>query len=248
MSILTTTLLKRKPPRNSLRWQKTLAQVASILVSKYGTPKLGNYRDPVKEIFYIVLSAKTTERLYQAAYKRLWRRFRTLSEIARTSTTELHDCIAGAGLGAKRSAQLHEIACRLLADFGTNPGRGLRRLSAEDVYGYLRSLPGIGPKSAFCIMMYSLDFDVFPVDTHIHRVLCRIGLMRVGAKHYHAQDYLPAFIPEGCSKALHVALVTHGRRICTPRLPSCHVCVIRNLCKYGAKGFSLAHRTWTNDG
>jgi len=235
MSEFTLSLLRRQKPRCAKTWLPGIQAITDLLLAEYGTPTLGNYRDPVKEIFYIVLSAKTTEPLYQAAYRRLWKRFRTLSEIANASATELYECIGGAGLGTKRSAQLHEIARRLIADLGSNPGKRLKRLSSEDAYCYLRSLPGIGPKSAFCIMMYSLDFDVFPVDTHVHRVLCRVGVIRARAKHYHAQSYLPGFVPQGRSRELHAALVVHGRRICTPRLPSCQLCVIRNLCKYGRK-------------
>lgn len=230
MSDLTLTLLRRKKPRRAKEWQSRIEEATELLVAEHGTPTLGNYRDPVKEIFYIVLSAKTTEALYRVAHRRLWNRFPNLTAIAAASVCELRECIGQAGLGAKRSAQVHEIACRLITDYGPRPGTRLRRLSAEEAYIYLCSLPGVGPKSAFCIMMYSLGFDVFPVDAHAQRVLCRIGLPQQGAKHYHAQQQLPAFIPPGRSKELHVALVIHGRTICKSRFPDCGVCPISKLC------------------
>lgn len=71
---------------------------------------------------------------------------------------------------------------------------------AEEAYIYLRSLPGVGLKSALCVMMYSLGLDVFPVDARVHRVLCRVGLINRGAKHYDAQAMLPGFVRPGRSK------------------------------------------------
>ena len=217
-----------------------MRKLTDLLVAEYGTPSLGNFRDPVKEIFYIVLSARTTESLYKQAHKRLSRRFPSLEAIANARVTELRNCVATAGLGKKRAVQVKAIASKLLADFGQRPASKLRRLSAEDAYAALRSLPGVGPKSALCVMMYSLGFDVFPVDVHARRVLGRVGLIGPGTKHYHAQDVLPGFVPPERSKELHVALVVHGRRICKPRAPQCDFCAIRRFCKYASSRCAAA--------
>ena len=234
MSKLTLSLLRRKPSRRVKQWRTRMRKITDLLVAEHGTPSLGNFRDPVKEIFYIVLSARTTESLYKQAHKQLSRRFPSLEAIANAPVAELRKCVATAGLGKKRAVQLKAIASELLADFGPRPAGKLRRLSAEDAYAALRSLPGVGPKSAICVMMYSLGFDVFPVDVHARRVLGRVGLIEPGAKHYHAQDVLPGFVPPKRSKALHVALVVHGRRICKPRAPQCDFCAIRSFCKYAS--------------
>jgi endonuclease III len=143
-------------------------------------------------------------------------------------------------LGKKRALQLKAIASRLRIDLGNSPAKRLRTLSAEDAYQYLRTLPGVGPKSALCVMMYSLDFDVFPVDVHARRIFERIGLARGRLKHYQAQEQFPGFVPEGMSKELHVALILHGRKICMPRVPDCANCLIATLCKTG-RAFKAAH-------
>lgn len=234
MSELTLALLKRRRPRRARAWHGRIRKITALLVAEYGTPSLGNFADPIKEIFYIVLSARTTEPLYKNAHRRLWRRFRTLSAIADAPLRELHDCIGNAGLGKKRSMQIQRTARKLIKDFGSRPGSRLRQLSADEVYAYLLTLPGIGPKSAFCVMMYSLGFDVFPVDAHARRILSRIGLPLRGSKHYHAQAQLPAFVPVGGSKALHVALIAHGRNTCISRTPMCQECKIAHLCSTGS--------------
>ena len=106
-------------------------------------------------------------------------------------------------------------------------------MALKEAYDYLISLPGLGPKSALCILMYSLDADVFPVDANIQRVLSRMGAMPMGARHYRAQQVLPAFVANGRSKTLHVVLIIHGRKICHPVAPKCLECKIRHLCKTG---------------
>jgi endonuclease III len=204
-------------------------------VPVYGTPDLGNYRDPVKEIYYILLSAKTTEGLYRAAYGRLWRRFPSLADIAGATVTQIQCCIQGAGLGAKRARQAKQIAQRLLGDFGPRPQRRLRRMHSAEMYRYLVSLPGIGPKSALCVLMYCFDADVFPVDANIQRILSRMGAIHLGRKHYQAQQYLPAYVPQGLSKSLHIVLVIHGRTVCRPKSPKCVRCHIGHLCKTGRR-------------
>ena len=241
MSDLTLSLLERKPSRRAKQWQARVAAITDLLVAQYGTPSLGNFRNPVKAIFYIVLSARTTESLYKEAHKQLFERFPTLQEIANAPLAKLRACVAVAGLGKKRAEQIKRIAGKLLSDFGKRSTARLRGLSAMEAYSYLRTLSGVGPKSALCIMMYSLGFDVFPVDTHAHRMLCRIGLMPSGRKHYHAQIMLPAFVPPNYSNKLHVALILHGRRICKSRLPHCSSCELSIFCKYATKHFVAAH-------
>ena len=101
MSTDTLALLGRPQPRPTRSWGRRMQRITDLLVTEYGTPSLGNFRDPIKEIFYIVLSAKTTETLYRKAHKRLWSRFATLEEIARASVSQIRACVASAGLGKK---------------------------------------------------------------------------------------------------------------------------------------------------
>jgi endonuclease III len=106
-------------------------------------------------------------------------------------------------------------------------------MTAQEVYSYLTALPGVGPKSALCVMMCSLNFDVFPVDVNVSRIAVRMGAS--ARQHYHYQALIPPLVPEGRSKRLHVGLVVHGRTVCFPRTPRCDGCLIRDLCKYGRR-------------
>ena len=219
--------------RNAKRWRGLLVEVTERLVRQHGTPTLGNYRDPVREIFYIMLSARTTEVLYRRAHGALLRRFPKLEQLAAARLSDVYACIAVAGLGTKRAVQVRDIAAKLVADFPRQPSAALRRMSPRDAFDYLTALPGMGPKSALCVMMYSLDHDVFPVDVHVGRIIRRLGIGRTLVKHYQAQRRLPVFVPDGKSKELHVALVAHGRTFCLPSRPKCSECPLNDLCRFG---------------
>jgi endonuclease III len=209
------------------------------MVAAYGRPSLGNFPDPVKEIFYIVLSARTTEVLYQEAHRRLFRRFRTLKAIASADRLDVRECVAVAGLGDKRASQVIAIAQRLISDHGNRPQRALRSMSPLVVFNYLTRLPGVGPKSALCVMMCSLGQDVFPVDVNVQRIFERLGVIRPGLKHYQAQERAPRYVPTGRSRDLHVGLVVHGRHVCLPIKPKCLVCAIQGYCRYGTRQWIL---------
>lgn len=219
----------------SPKWPELLAEVADRLVASYGTPTLGNFRDPVKEIFYILLSARTSERLYQRAHKQLFERFPTLDAMATAKIQEVLKAVKVAGLGRKRAAQVMAIAARVSAELGKSPHRRLRKMTAAESYRYLTDLPGVGPKSALCVMMCSLDHDVFPVDINVQRVLERLGTLPKGLKHYEAQRLAPKYVPVGRSKELHVGLVEHGRKVCLPNRPKCQKCILSDLCRHGRK-------------
>jgi endonuclease III len=84
-------------------------------------------------------------------------------------------------------------------------------------------------------MMYSLEMDVFPVDVNVQRIAERMGIIPRSLKHYEAQQRLPKFVPDGCSKKLHIGLVIHGRIVCQPIKPDCGVCILNDLCRTGKK-------------
>lgn len=213
-------------------WLPRFSHIHELLREEHGVPSLGNYRAPVREVLYIVLSAKTTDKLYRKANTQLWRKFESTAAIAEASISDIAECIKIAGLGNKRATQVKEICRKLHADFGPYPNKQLRKMTHRDAFDYLVSLPGVGPKSALCVMMYSLDHDTFPVDVNVHRIARRLGALRKGLKHYEAQKVLPRMIPAGTGKELHIGMVVHGRSICTPHRPACERCPIRGYCRY----------------
>lgn len=149
--------------------------------------------------------------------------------------TEIAQSILSGGMAYVKAERMRKIA-RILSDrFDGDPSGGLRKMAVDELYKFLTHLPGMGPKSALCVMMWSLKYDVFPVDVNVSRIAIRVGALKPGLKHYHYQQLLPVMIPDGRSRDLHVSLVVHGRAICLPRIPKCESCQIRDLCNFGSK-------------
>ena len=236
MSALTGELLGcGRTSRRPSVWVKRFAVVADRLVAAHGVPALGNFRDPVREIFYILLSAKTTDNQYRRTFQALTARFPSLSDLATAEVADILSCIASGGLANKKASQIQRTAAALLAAGGQKPGRRLRKMAPAEVFAFLTRLPGVGPKSALCVMMYSLDADVFPVDVNVQRIAARMGAIPRGLKHYQAQQKLPPLVPAGRSRELHIAMVVHGRTTCLPRKPRCASCGIVEFCRYGRR-------------
>ena len=212
MSQLTIELVPAsKRPSRLKHWSRVVTVVADRLLAAYGVPSLGNLRDPVREIFYIVLSARTTDSQYRKTYRALRSKFPTLAGLANAPLEDILKCISDGGLANKRAAQVRGIAKALLSRFGNGASRRLREMPAQEVFDVLNGLPGMGPKSALCVMMYSLNHDTFPVDTNVQRVASRLGAIPTALKHWEAQQRLPALVPEGRSKELHIGLTVRIR-------------------------------------
>jgi endonuclease III len=236
VSALTIQLLQTTAPRvRRSYWHKTFLTIADRLEKVHGVPSLGNVEDPTWEVFYILLSSKTAEIQYKRAFRALRDKFGKLRLLSEATDESILDCIKGGGFGPKRSRRIRLIAKRLLRELGSRPSQKLRNLTAKDCFNYLKTLPGIGSKSALCVMMYSLHFDVFPVDVNIHRVAERLGALKAGLRTDQAQKLLPHLVPDGVCKRLHITMVLQGRTTCVRQLPRCESCQIRDLCPTGKR-------------
>jgi endonuclease III len=206
-----------------------LRQVNRLLARRYGTPHLGNKRHPISELVFIILSARTRGVEHEAFYRKLRRAFPTWEAVRDAPTRGIERVIHDAGLSRIKARQIKAILRRITHDFGSLSGRGLRSLSPEKLEGYLASLPGVGLKTARCVMLYSFDIEVFPVDTHCMRLFQNLGLVAGPMRFEKAQDPLQAMVPAAIRYSLHVNTVAHGRATCTAA-PRCAECVIQRLC------------------
>ncbi len=215
-----------------------LREVARILAVLCGSPDLGNKRDPVDELVYIILSRKTPEREYQAAFDALKKRFRKWDEMLDTPRAEVEKLVYSGGLSGKKVTSLYGALSKIRETFGCCSMEAARDWTDERLEAYLCELPEIQRKSAYCVMMYSFGRQVFPADTHVGRVLSRIGPYRElglsleGLDHKKLQRELAGLMPPNLRYSLHVNLVQHGRAVCKSSRPLCDHCELRNLCAY----------------
>ncbi|MCU1265723.1 MAG: DNA-cytosine methyltransferase [Acidobacteria bacterium] len=203
-----------------------------LLISRYGIPRHGNKTNPLDEVGYIILSAQTDENKYQSVYRELKKRFPKWANIQRNDESIIEQILRPSGLSKLKAKYIVRILDKLDADFGKRSLASLKTMPDEEAEKYLASLLGIGPKSARCVLMYSLGRKVFPVDTHNFRVLKRLGAHNFPLPIRRWHDELQKIIPEDLRYSLHVTLVSLGREICRATRPACEICPLSALCCY----------------
>lgn len=214
-----------------------IREVNRILELLHGTPRLGNKRNPVDELVYIALSRKTREDAYRPAYDELKHRFRTWEELLDAPVRDIEQIVEGGGLGEKKALGIVGALTALRERFGRCTLDPAKRWSDEQVEELLCSLPEMSRKSAYCVMMYAMGRKVLPVDTHVGRVLQRLGMYRDlglqldGLDHKQLQAVLADLVPPNLRFSLHVNLVVHGREVCKAIGPECDRCELRKFCR-----------------
>lgn len=223
-----------------------LREVARILAMLYGSPDLGNKPDPTDELVYILLARHTREGAYQQAFEALKRRFSPWDELLDAPRDEVERLVYSGGLSGKKTVALYAALGKLRETFGSCTLEPAREWPDEKLEAFLCELPEIQRKSAYCVMMYSFGRQVFPADTHVGRVLSRIGPYRElglsleGLDHKKLQRELAELMPPNLRYSLHVNLVEHGRAVCKSPKPLCGQCEVRNLCGYYRKAASAS--------
>jgi endonuclease III len=226
--------------KQTARVETELRRIAGLLHRAYHTAHLGNLREPTAEFVYIILSRKTRESAYRAAFDRL-RAEGSWLHIASFRPNQLARFVRGGGLEQKKVAALQHGLRAIEKRFGRVDLSEARTLNDEDLFEFLTGLPEVGPKSARCIMLYAFGRPVFPVDAHVGRVLARLDVMRpvVGdllhIDHKQRQERLANAIPPDLRYALHVNLIALGRDVCVARRPRCRECPLLKQCAH-AKG------------
>lgn len=210
-----------------------LREVARILAVLYGTPDLGNKPDPTDELVYIILSRKTPEKAYQEAFTALKKRFPRWDDLLDAPRSEVEKIVSPGGLAGKKATSLFGALKIIRETFGPCSLDHAREWPDDRLEAFLVSLPEIERKSAYCIMMYSFGRQVFPADTHVGRVLARLGPYRElglelrGLDHKKLQKVLADLVPPPLRYSLHVNLIEHGRAVCRATKPLCEECELR---------------------
>ncbi len=193
----------------------------------YGVPRARPHGRPLDELILTILSQSTNDRNRDVAFLRLRERFDSW-EAARDAPLEaVEEAIRPGGISRVKSQRIQQI----LRAIGDPLDLGwLARASVEEGRHYLCGLPGVGRKTAACVLLFSFGQRDVPVDTHVGRVAARLGLLPARASSDALHDAMVALTPPGAELELHLNLLRHGRRICVARLPRCRECVLRDLC------------------
>ena len=200
------------------------------LAGLYGDPKHTPHGDAVAELVLTVLSQNTADTNSGRAFIQLMRRYPSWAAIAAAPTNELIATIQHGGLAPQKAPRIQAI---LRAVGERSPGwdlQFLREMPFEEARIWLRGLPGVGPKTAACVLLFALGLPAMPVDTHVERVSKRLGLISQKTTADQAHGLLEALVPTEHYYRFHMLLIKHGRRTCAARKPSCERCPLALEC------------------
>jgi endonuclease III len=206
-----------------------MAEITDRLEAAYGRPVLRTRRSALDELVQTILSQNTSDRNSEHAYARMRERFPTWEAVRDAPEAELVDALRPGGLAVQKAPRIQAV----LRDLDRLDLEWLGGLPADEAMRWLVALPGVGPKTASCVLLFSLGVPVMPVDTHIHRIALRVGLVPAGTTADAAHALLTEMTPPERMLEAHLLLIRHGRTTCTARRPRCEECVLLDLCDYG---------------
>ena len=177
-----------------------------------------------------ILSQNTNDTNRDRAYADLRKRFPAWDDVADAPVGAIAHAIKRGGLAPTKAPRIKKVLRSIRAGGSRLDARALRGLADAALWDQLVGLPGVGPKTAACVLLFSLDRPFFPVDTHVHRVAARLGLVPPRANPVVAQSLLQRAVPDELVYELHMQLIRHGRHVCVARRPLCSECVLRAIC------------------
>ncbi len=212
--------------------RKQYAQIAELLENLYGYPTWRQHLPPVDELVSTILSQSTTDSNRDMAFDALKARFPSWEAVRDASVEAVVETIRSAGLANQKGPRIQEALQNLTRERGDLSLDFLVDLDVESARAWLTRLNGIGLKTAAIILLFAFNKPAFPVDTHIHRVTGRLGLIgpRTSAERAHAE--LEAIIPPQDYYASHLNIIRHGREVCQARRPRCDECPLTAYCDY----------------
>jgi endonuclease-3 len=195
----------------------------------YGIPGWKAHGHPIAELILTVLSQSTNDRNRDVAYLRLRERLQTWEEVRDAPVDEVEEAIRPGGISKVKSARIKSILQAIEPDDEISLAR-LAQMTVPQAQEYLTALPGVGRKTAACVLLFALGMRDIPVDTHVSRVGTRLGLFRPKAPFEEMHDEMLAITPEGQELEFHINLLRHGRRTCHARTPECGACALQRMC------------------
>ncbi len=222
-----------------------LIAIDSRLCALYGHPRWHSHGSPLDVLIATVLSQHTSDSNTARAFSNLRALFPTWPAVTDAPTSEIADAIRSGGLANIKAPRIQSILRSILSETGELSLEFLRCRALDDARSWLKALPGVGPKTAGCVLLFSLGLPAMPVDTHVYRVARRLGFIPANVNANEAHDLLDRLIgpDRDVIYSLHLNLIRHGRSVCKARTPACHVCVLADICPSATNLLSQERRS-----
>ena len=224
-----------------------ITKINKILISRFGVPKRNKAEtDPVDALIATILSQNTTDKNSYKAYKNLKTNFKNWNEVASAKQKMIEQNIRVGGLAKQKAKSIKTILNELLKQKGKVTLDYLKKLPNDDVISELIQFNGVGVKTASCVLLFSLQRNVCPVDTHVHRTANRIGLIKTKSPDK-TFELLNKNLPAGTAHSFHTNLIKLGRDICKSAKPLCTICPLLEICTYEGKNMFPISKLTKND-
>jgi len=208
-----------------------IRRIRARLAETYGVPRLPPHGHPIAELVLTVLSQSTNDRNRDVAYLRLRDRFADWRAVRDAPVAEVEEAIRPGGISKVKSARIRAILEALPQTADGEPTLDeLPAMPVEEGRELLTALPGVGRKTAACVLLFAHGLRDVPVDTHVGRVGARLGILPAKGSADAIHDAMLAITPPGAELEFHVNLLRHGRRTCYSQRPQCPVCPLRRMC------------------
>lgn len=216
-----------------IKEEKTFQYIVQNLENTFGKPHLKTKSDALPMLINIILSQATSDANSKRTFENLKKRFETWEKVLRAKEAEIADAIRLGGLANQKAKVIKDLLVQIKEERSALSLEFLDQMNDADAREYLSRFRGIGPKTVACTLLFALHKEVFPLDTHIFRVLKRMGILPEKITDSKAHKLLDELVPHRKFYSLHVNLIRLGRSICRPREPLCERCPLIEYCDYG---------------
>jgi endonuclease-3 len=219
-------------PKSKRALEAKYARIAALLREEYSYPTWRQHLPPVDELVNTILSQNTSDTNRDVAFEALVARFPTWEAVRDADPEAVIETVRPAGLANQKGPRIQAALRYLTETQGRITLDHLKEMPIEEAKAWLTAINGIGPKTAAIILLFAMNKPAFPVDTHVHRVTRRLGLIGKKTNAEKAHVELEEIVPPEDYYAFHLQVIRHGRTVCHARAPKCGICVVQDECDY----------------
>jgi len=206
--------------------------IVDLLRAEYKIREFQPHHDPLAELIQTILSQNTSDKNSRPAFKALQDTFGSWEAIITAEIDEIADSIKGGGLGQIKAKRIQTALLEIKKRRSKIDLSFLSDMQVKEAREWLKQLPGVGNKTANCVLLFALGKPALPVDTHIFRLSKRLGLIPQQASLDEAHELLENIVPVDDIYEFHVSMIEHGRQVCKALHPHCSECIIKSYCLY----------------